>query len=190
MAAGLRVVQPADATAGFQAGQIMPRQFTEGKLFVLPAGFSRPGLEVLAVARGGELGLLRLPVGKGSVAACDVLSLREPYCRHVDAYYKYTPLVGAMTNPVRFGQYYPQKFTHAEFVGEMKRLPVDFPAIRFQEEGPASEDYRLCQPQSRPAPARRSISCMPPRHGSEWEPGYGLLTFAPRLAQGQVAEHH
>jgi len=188
MAAGLRMVQAAEATAGFQTGQVMPRaSWPDGKLFVLPAGFSRPGLEVLAVAPGGEPGLVRLPVGKGSVTACDVLSLREPFYRHVDAYYKYAPLSGALTNPVRFGQYYPRKFTYAQFVDQMKRLAAEFPAIRFQEEGPASEDYRLYS-LNLGRPGAPLYFLYAAAHGSEWEPGYGLLTFARRLAEGRLQD--
>lgn len=188
MATGLRVVRAGDATAGFQPGQIMPRAgWPDGRLLALPAGFSRPGLEVLAVAPGGQAGLVRLSVGKGSVTACDVLSLREPHCRHVDAYYKYSPLVAALANPVQFGQFYPRRLRYAEFVGEMKRLASEFPAVRFQDEGPASGDYRL-------ASLNLGRSGAPlyffyaAAHGSEWEPGYGLLTFARRLAEGKLRD--
>ncbi len=186
MATGLRVVAADDATAGFEVGQVMPRAgWPAGKLFVLPAGFSPARLKVLAVAPGGEPGLVRLATGKGSIVACDVLSLREPYYRHVDAYYKYTPVTAALTNPVRFGQYYPKKFTYAEYVDAMKRLAGEFPSIRFQEEGPASEDYRLYS-LNLGRPGAPLYFFYAAAHGSEWEPGYGLLTFARRLAEGQL----
>ena len=188
MTAGLRVVQVDDATAGFAVGQVMPRAgWPAGTLFALPSGFSRPGLEVLAVAPGGEPGLVRLATGKGFIVACDVLSLRQPYYRHVDAYYKYTPVTGAMTNPVALGQYYPRKFTYAEYVDEMKRLAGEFPAIRFEEEGPASEGYRLCS-LNLGRPGAPLYFLYAAAHGSEWEPGYGLLTFARRLAEGQLKD--
>jgi len=154
-------------------------------LFVLPVGFSHPGLEVHAVAPGGEPGLVRLRSGKGSITACDVLSLREPYCRNVDSYYKYTPVTGALGRAVRFGQYYPRKFTYTEFVGEMKRLAEEFPTIRFHEEGPASEDYRLYSLNLGRA-GKPLYFLYAAAHGSEWEPGYGLLTFARRLAEGRL----
>lgn len=188
MAAGLRVVKATDETAGFQIGQIMPRSsWPDGKLMVLPAGFLRPALEVLAVAPGGEAGLVRLPAGRGMVVACDILSLREPYCRSIDAYYKYTPVSGAMGNPVRFGQYFPRKLTYAEFIEEMKRLAGEFPAIRILEEGPASEDYRLYS-LNLGRPGAPLYFLYAAAHGSEWEPGYGLLTFARRLAEGQLKD--
>lgn len=82
MLAGLRVVKTSEATAGFAVGQIMPRAgWPDGKLFVLPAGVARPGLEVLAVGPREEPGLVRLAIGQGSVTAADVLSLREPFTR-------------------------------------------------------------------------------------------------------------
>ena len=102
---------------------------------LLPAGFSCPGLETLAVGPNEEPGLVRMAVGRGSVTAADVLSLREPYCSNVGAYYKYTVVTGALTNPVRFGEYYPKKFTYAEFVEQMKQTAAEYPAIRFEEEG-------------------------------------------------------
>ena len=188
MAAGLRVVQATDVTAGFHVGQVMPRaSWPDGKLLVLPAGFSRPGLEVLAVAPGGEAGLVRLPTGQGSIAACDILSLREPYTRNIDAYYKYPPVSAALGNPVRFGQSFPRKFTYAEFVEEMKRLAGEFPAIRFQEEGEASEDYRLYS-LNLGRPGAPLYFLYAAAHGSEWEPGYGLLTFARRIAEGRLKD--
>ncbi len=186
MAAGLRVVKRSRATAGFEPGQVMPRaSHPEGNLFVLPEGPAIPGLEVLAVAPDGSPGLVRMPVGRGQVVAADVLSLREPYCRHVDAYYKYTPVAGAIGNPVAFGEYYPKKLSYAGVVELARSIAERYPAIRFEDEGPASEDYRifslnLGRPQ---APLYFLYAAA---HGVEWEPGYGLLTFAQRVAEGRM----
>lgn len=184
MLAGLRVVKTSEATAGFAVGQIMPRaSWPEGKLVLLPAGFSRPGLEVLAVGPNDEPGLVRMAVGQGSVTATDVLSLGEPYHKNIEAYYKYTVVTSALTNPVRYGQYYPKKLTYAEFVELMKQTAADYPAIRFQEEGPASEDYRIYS-LNLGRPGTPLYFLYAAAHGSEWEPGYGLVTFARRLAEG------
>lgn len=188
MSAGLRVVKRDEATAGFEPGQIMPRAgWPEGKLFVLPPGFTLPEMDVLAAGPGGEPGLVRLAVGKGFVVSCDVLSLRQPYYRNVDAYYKYAPLAGALTSPVRLGQYYPKRFTYAEFVDQMRRLAGELPGVRLQEEGPASEDYRLWS-LNLGRPGAPLYFLYAAAHGSEWEPGYGLLTFARRLAQGELRD--
>lgn len=184
MLAGLRVVKAADATAGFEVGQIMPRaSWPEGKLMVLPAGFSCPGLEVLAVGPNEEPGLVRMTVGQGAVTAADVLSLREPFYNNIGAYYKYTVVTGALTNPVRFGQYYPKKLSYTEFVALMKQTAADYPAIRFEEEGPASEDYRIYS-LNLGRPGKPLYFLYAAAHGAEWEPGYGLVTFARRLAEG------
>jgi len=184
MLAGLRVVKTAEATAGFEVGQIMPRaSWPEGKLMLLPAGFSRPGLEVLAVGPNEEPGLVRMTVGQGAVTAADVLSLREPFYNHVGAYYKYTIVTNALTNPVRFGQYYPKKLSYAEFVELMNQTAIDYPAIRFQEEGPASAGYRIYS-LNLGQPVKPLYFLYAAAHGSEWEPGYGLVTFARRLAEG------
>ena len=184
MAAGLRVARQADATAGFEIGQTMPRaRWPDGKLLVLPTNFALAGLEVLATAPGGHPGLVRLAVGDGAVTACDVLSLREPFCRNVDAYYKFTPVSGALGNPVQFGQYYPRKLPYSGVVEEMKRLAEAFPAIEIEDEGPASEGQRLWS-LNLGTPGAPLYFLYAAAHGSEWEPGYGLMTFAQRVAEG------
>lgn len=188
MAAGLRVVKESEATAGFALGQVMPRaSWPDGKLMVLPTGFAAAGLEVLAVAPGERPGLVRLAVGEGSITACDVLSLREPYCRNVGAYYKFTPVSGALGNPVLLGQYYPRRLAYEGVVEEMKRLAETYPAIRIEEEGPASEDYRLWS-LNLGTPGKPLYFLYAAAHGSEWEPGYGLLTFAQRIAEGRLED--
>jgi len=186
MASGLSVVKASEATAGFTEGQVMPRaSHPSGQLMVLPKGFSRPGLEVLAVAPAGEPGLVRLSLGKGFVVAGDVLSLREPFYSNVDGYYKYSPITNALTNPVRFGEYYPSKMTYAELTEYAQRLAAEFPAIRFEWEGPASEDYRLYS-LNLGRRGRPMYFMYAAAHGSEWEPGYGLITFAKRVAEGRL----
>ena len=186
MTAGLRVVKASETTAGFEVGQIIPRaSHPQGELLVLPEEVSKPGLEVLAVGPGGEPGLVRLPIGESFVAAADVLSLREPYCRNVDAYYKYTLITNTLTNPVQFGEYYPKKLSYAEFVGVAKETAASYPAVNFQEEGPASDDYRIFSLRlGRPGAPLYFLYAA--AHGSEWEPGYGLLTFAKRVAEGRM----
>ncbi|MCP4641964.1 MAG: hypothetical protein GY851_16095, partial [bacterium] len=119
MACGLRVVKESDATRGFREGQIIPRMAGDGTLVVIPKGRRVNGTEILAVASLAEAGLVRVPCGKGRVVAADVLSLREPHCRNVDAYYKYLFLTNTLTNPVCFGEYYLERYKYDEFVGLM-----------------------------------------------------------------------
>lgn len=187
MAMGLRVVRDSQATSGFTVGDIVPRAGANGALLALPKDRTKPGTEVLAVGPGDEPALVRQPHGKGSIVAADVLSLREPYYSQVDAYYKYLFLTNHLTNPVAFGQYYPKRYKYAEFVELMKRAASDFPAIRFQEEGPACGDYRLYSLNlgREGAPLYFLYAAA---HGSEWEPGYGLLTFARRVAEGRMKD--
>ena len=188
MAAGLRVVQASESTAGFQPGQIIPRaSHPEGELLVLPEGIATPELKVLAVAPDGQPGLVRLSVGDGLVVAADVLSLREPYCGNIDAYYKYTLITNTLTNPVRFGEYYPKKLSYAELSAAARQTAATHPAIRYQEEGPASDDYRIFS-LNLGRPGAPLYFLYAAAHGSEWEPGYGLLTFARRVAEGRMSD--
>jgi hypothetical protein len=188
MQAGLRVVQQADATAGFAVGQVMPRAgWPEAQLLVLPADFTLPDLKVLAVAPGGQAGLVQLAVGEGMITACDVLSLRQPSFQNVDAYYKFTPASGALGNPVRFGQYYPRKLPYDQVVAHMKELARTYPAISIQLEGPASQDYQIWS-LNLGTPGKPLYFLYAAAHGSEWEPGYGLMTLAQRLAEGELRD--
>ena len=188
MASGLKVVKDSEATAGFEVGQVIPRVGADGKtLLVLPKDKAAADVEVLATTESGDAGLVRVSVGRGSVVAADVLSLREPHCSNVDAYYKYLFLTNTLTSRVQLGEYYPRKLTYTEFVELMKRTAAEFPAIRFQDEGPGCGDYRLCSLNlgREGAPLYFLYAAA---HGSEWETGYGLLTFAKRIAQGRLKD--
>ncbi len=188
MEAGLRVVSASPITAGFAPDQIMPRaSFPDGNLWVLPKDFKRPGLEVLAVTPDGHPGIVRLKVGQGIVVAADVLSLREPYCRNIDGYYKYAPITNTLTNPVQFGRYFPRKFTYAEFVEQMKAAADASSKIHFEEEGPACDRQPVCS-LNLGVPGKPLYFLYAAAHGSEWEPGYGLLCFAQQLAEGRFAD--
>ena len=175
-------------TAGFAPNQIMPRaSFPDGNLWALPKDFKRPGLQVLAVTPDGHPGIVQLKVGEGTIVAADVLSLRKPYCRNIDAYYKYTPITNTLTNPVQFGRYFPRKFKYAEFVEQMKATADASPKIRFEEEGPASDGQPICS-LNLGTPGKPLYFLYAAAHGSEWEPGYGLLCFAQQLAEGRYSD--
>ncbi len=186
MATGLRLVKESRPTAGFTLGQIMPRAgYPSGELCLLPKGFSKPGLETLAVGPNERPGLVQMPIGKGIVVAADVLSLREPFYSHVDAYYKYAPIANTLTNPVELGEYYPKKLSYAQFMDRAKKLAASHPTIRFEDEGPASEGYRIFS-LNLGTPGKPLYFMYAAAHGSEWEPGYGLMTFAKRIAEGRL----
>jgi zinc carboxypeptidase len=191
MQAGLRITSHRSVpnpTAGFQGNQIMPRaSFPDGNLWALPKDFKRPGLQVLALTPDGHPGIVQLKVGKGTVVAADVLSLREPYCRNIDAYYKYAPITNTLTNPVPFGHYFPRKLKYAEFVDQMRAAADASPKIRFQEEGPACDRQPICS-LNLGTPGKPLYFLYAAAHGSEWEPGYGLLCFAEQLADGTYSD--
>lgn len=189
MATGLRVVGSGDATAGYEKGQIMVRaNWRDGTLAVLPADFKlSPGMEVLAIAPGGEPGLVQLKIGRGLVTTCDLLSMREPYVRNIDSYYAFTPVSGALGNPVRLGKHFPKRLSYEEFVAEMRALAEKFPALKMEDEGEASGGYQLWS-LNIGAPDTPLYFMYGATHGSEWEPGYGLLAFAQRVAEGRVSD--
>ena len=187
MACGLRVVKESQATRGFTKDQIMSRASVEGTLCVLPKDAMVEGMEVVAVGPGGEPGLVRVACGKGSVVAADVLSLREPYYRHVGGYYKYLFLTNTLTNPVRFGEYYLERYKYDQVVGLMKDVASEFDQVRFKEEGPAYGGYKIYSLNlgKKGAPMYFIYGAC---HGSEWEPAYGVLTFAKRVARGRMKD--
>jgi len=187
MRAGLKVVRADEVTTGFAVGQTMPcAGWPDGKLFVLSKGFSLAGLETLAEGPGGEPGLVHLSVGRGRVTACDLLSLREPYFRNIDAYYAFTPVSVALGNPPVFGEYYPRRFTYEGVVAEMRRLAEKHPAISLEDEGEASGGYRLWS-LNLGTPGCPLYFLYAAAHGAEWEPGYGLMTFARHVSEGRLS---
>lgn len=181
MACGLRVVVDSEVTSGFSRGEIVPRSGTGSALVVLAGSADVEGLQTLAVGPGDGPGLVRL----GNVVAADVLSLGEPSVRNVGAYYKYLFLTNTMLSRVRYGELYLKRYRYEEFVELMKQTAERHSAIRFEDEGAACGDYRMYS-LNLGAPGAPLYFMYGACHGSEWEPGYGLLTFARRLAQGRL----
>ncbi len=191
MAAGLRVVKESPLTEGFRVGQIIPRADADGNLLALTGLPARADLEVLAVTPDGRPGLVAKSCGKGMVVAADVLSLREPYYSHIDAYYKYLFLSRALRLTAAaspgFAEFYPKKLKYDQFVELMRQTAKELPGIRFQEEGPACGEYKIYS-LNLGRPGAPLYFLYAATHGSEWEPGYGLLTFARRVAQGRLRD--
>lgn len=190
MRVGLRVAKTSPVTNGFEAGQIIPYADAKGQLLVLDSSELPKTTEILAVARGDKPALVRMAMGKGQIVSADVLSLREPHAANVDAYYKYLFLANTLADPDTLGlaEFYPRKMTYAELVDYMRQLAQAFAGtIRFQEEGPACNDYKLYSLNlgREDGPLYFLYAAC---HGSEWEPGYGLMTFAKRLAQGRLKD--
>lgn len=189
MATGLRVVKESPLTQGFRIGQIIPRAGADGKLLALTRLPDERDLEVLAVTPDGRPGLVAKSYGKGLVVAADVLSLREPYFSHVDGYYKYLFLSRALRLSPDSGlaEYYPKKLKYAQFVELMRQTAAELPGVRFQEEGPACGEYKIYS-LNLGRPGAPLYFLYAATHGSEWEPGYGLLTLARHLAQGRLRD--
>lgn len=187
MTVGLRVVRESPILAGFEPGQTIPYASREGQLLVL-AKPAAEGLEVLAQTADGHPAVVRLAVGKGQIVAGDVLSLDEPDHNNVCAYYKYLLPANTLGAPgqTALPEYYSRKLTYAEMVVAMQELGRALPAIRVEDEGPACGDYHIWS-LNLGRPGAPLYFLYAAAHGSEWEPGYGLMTFAKRLAQGRVA---
>jgi len=183
---GLRVLRPSPITAGFQAGQTIPYAGADGQLLVL-TGPTPPDIEVLAETPDHKPALVRLRVGSGHVVAADVLSLDEPYFANVTGYYKYLLLANTLASDeqLALAEYFPRKLSYAELVAHMRGLAKQFPAIRVEDEGPACGQYRLWS-LNLGQPGAPLYFLYAAAHGSEWEPGYGLMTFARRVAEGRL----
>jgi len=69
----------------------------------------------------------------------------------------------------------------------MRQTAAAFPSIRLEDEGPASAEQRVYS-LNLGKPGAPLYFLYAAAHGSEWEPGYGLLTFAKRAAQGRMRD--
>lgn len=188
MATGLRVVRESPITAGFVPGQTIPYAGPQGELLAIAAPMPNGNVEVLASTPAGLAAVVRWPLGRGQVVAADVLSLGEPYYSHVGAYYKYLLVANALADErfVSLAEFYPRKLSYAQFVAQMRAAAQRWPALRLVDEGPASGGYRL-HSLNLGRPGAPLYFLYAAAHGSEWEPGYGLLTFAKHVAQGRLA---
>jgi len=82
---------------------------------------------------------------------------------------------------VRYGIHFPERWSYADFVKAMQAAAKEYPALRFEEEGPACGAYKLCS-LDLGDPQKPAFLLYGDTHGSEWEPAYGLLALARRLA--------
>ena len=187
MQVGLKVVKATPITAGFQVGQIVPYAGPKGHLMVLAAVPPGKPIDILATA-DGKPALVEMRVGQGRIVAADTLSLREPRHANIDAFYKFLFPANTVADPQRLmlAEYYPHKLTYAEFVEAMRDTAKAHPNLRMQEEGPACGDYKMVS-LNIGKPGAPMYFLYGATHGSEWEPAYGLLTFAKHLAEGRLA---
>jgi len=179
----LRVVREDRVTTGFKAGDVIPwcggapKRWTQRVL----NGVSRE--KVLAESTEGGA----LLVAEKSFLATDLTGLGEPVYNQPGSFNKYLFAGNLLGGTVRYGRHYAQRLKYAEFVEAMRALVREFPALRLDDEGPASGDYRMYS-LNLGEPKKPTFLVYGVTHGSEWEPGYGLLTLARRLASQSSAE--
>ncbi|MFA6564889.1 MAG: M14 family zinc carboxypeptidase [Verrucomicrobiia bacterium] len=186
-APSLRVVQEHRVTSGFKAGDSIPWGDGTAKRWsqrVLD-GVSRDKV----LAKSSECGALVLAetLGKGVLLATDLIGLPEPLWNRPGSFNKYLFAGNALGGTVRYGRHYPQRLKYAEFVEAMRALAAELPALRLQDEGLASGAYRI-HSLNLGDPKKPTFLVYGAAHGSEWEPGYGLLTLARLLASQPLGE--
>jgi len=181
---GVTVVQESPVVSGAQKGQTVPRLGSDGKLLCLAPASLPQEIKVLGIAADGSPALVQA----GAIVAADMLSLNEPHWRDVGSYYKYLFMTNHLTNRVRFGELFPARWAYAELVNYMRRLAAEFPTqITLKDEGEGCGGLHMYTLNLGTA-GKPTYFFYAAAHGSEWEPGYGLITFARRLAEGQLSD--
>ena len=178
---GLRVVAESPVTRGFLPGQTIPWCGTGGSFLALNEVPASAGIETLAETATGQAALVR----KGLVVAVDVLSLGESFYANVPAFYKYLPVVNTLTNGVCFGEYYLKRYRYAEFAELVEETAARSDTVRLAKEGEACDGQPMLSLNLGTA-GKPMYFLYGACHGSEWEPAYGLLTFARQVAAGKL----
>jgi len=147
------------------------------------AALEKSGGEALVVDAEGKFACA---VQKGNLFGCELAGIPEPFVRQIGSFYKYLPATDLFGNRCRFGVYLPKRPTYDELGERMRELARKYPTLRFSELGKASNGkpiyaFSIGEPGT---PLYFFYSSV---HGGEWEPGYGLLDFAERLARGDYA---
>ena len=178
MRIGIKVHFETDVTKGFITDQIAPwfGENDEHLYLIIPE--DKNNIEILGTSSfNGKPVLIQERIGKGRVVAADMLSLPEPLYRNVGGFNKYLFLGNLIGKTVRYGEYYPEKLKYPEFVKMLQKVSEQFPLIKLTNEGEASGGYNIYSLNigdlSKPMFFFYAVV-----HGSEWEPGYGLITFA------------
>jgi hypothetical protein len=182
MGTGIRVLKETDVTRGFYRDQVVPWFGDDRDHRTVAVPDTRPEIEVLGVSTlNGLPALVQEKVGKGIVAAVDMLSLSEPIYAHVGSFSKYLFLGNLVGRSVRYGEYFPKKLSYREFVDALKKTCQQNPGITLIEEGKASDGQSIFS-LNLGDPHKPLFLFIAMLHGTEWEPGYGLITFARFMA--------
>ncbi|MBM4086348.1 MAG: hypothetical protein FJ272_16305, partial [Planctomycetes bacterium] len=177
----LRIVREHRATRGFKAGDGIPWFGGEKGRWTQRALEGAVSGQVLAESSRGGAVLVAEDVGKGIVLATDLAGLPEPVWNLPGALNKYLFLGNLLGESVRYGEHYAKRLKYGEFVDAMRDLAAELSALRVEDEGPAHGAYRLYS-LNLGDPKKPAFLLYAATHGSEWEPAYGLLTLARRLA--------
>ena len=177
----LRVVREDRVTNGFKTGDSIPwyggsaNHWSQRVLY----GVSRD--KVLAESSQGGTLVVAESLGEGLLMATDLAGLREPVFNQPGSFNKYIFAGNLLGGTVRYGRHYSQRLNYVEFVETMRSLAIEVPALRVEDEGPACGVYRI-HSLNLGDPKKPTFFVYGVTHGSEWEPGCGLLTLARRLA--------
>jgi hypothetical protein len=182
MGTGIRVLKEMNVTRGFRPGQVVPWFGDDGGHFTLAALDLPTEIETLGVSTlNGLPAFVQERVGKGIVAAVDMLSLSEPIYTNVGSFSKYLFLGNLIGQSVRYGEYFPKKLSYHDFVELLKQTCQRNPGITLIEEGKASDGQSIFS-LNLGDPHKPLFLFIAMLHGTEWEPGYGLITFARFMA--------
>ena len=144
MGTGIRVLKETDLTRGFYRGQVAPWFGDDGGHCTLAALDLPSGMEILGVSTlNGLPALVQEKVGRGIVAAVDMLSLSEPIYTNVGGFSKYLFLGNLVGRSVRYGEYFPKKLSYREFVDLLRKTCQQNPGITLIEEGKASDGQSI-----------------------------------------------
>lgn len=178
----LRVAQEHPVTRGFSAGDSIPWYAGTREAPVQRSLQGEVPGAVLATTPDGSALVVVEERGDGALLATDLAGLPEPVWNQPGAFNKYLFAGNLLGESVRYGRFFPRKFTYAEFVERMRALDDQYEAVQLRDEGPGPEGYRMYTlnlgDESKPAMFVYGLA-----HGSEWEPAYGMLALAQRLME-------
>lgn len=184
----VQVEMQTPATSGFRLKDSFPLTGKDGHMNVIaniPQG--KNGIETLISIDKDQTIFARAKEGNGYIYAFDILSVPEPTYKNGRSFYKYLPIANLFVNPVKYGEWFPRRMSYTELIDEMKRMSNKYPDLVFKDEGEAGGDFRIYS-LNIGNPKAQMCFFYAAAHGEEWEPGYGLLSFARRLAEGEFKD--
>jgi len=177
----LRVAVQHPATRGFQVGDVIPWGARKENGWIQTVLVGKPPGQILCESTAGDPLAVLERAGDGLILAIDLCSLPEPAHNLPGAFNKYLFLGNVLGEGVKHGCAFERRWSYAEFVDKMRELAAREPAIRFEDEGPATAGMRIHSLNIGDA-QKPAFLIYAATHGSEWEPAYGLFALARLLA--------